>query len=293
MDWGFRCNCNNCGEYGIESYVKNILKEDEDKRFRTACVATERRLKGKHEYVITNGEIDEKVSGWACISIERFLEEFPETVLEILNRALLNLGRMISHPGDIIECSKSNRFVFFSKNISQMLNVARQFEKLGYVELSSVTMGGSFVLAIQPEGWKEIQELTVISGLDSNQAFVAMCFDPSEKDVYDEGIKPALKACELKSIRIDLKEHNEDIVDEILMEIKRSRCVVADFTGGRQGVYFEAGFARGLGIPVIWLVHKDRLDDLHFDTRQYNHILYKNAEELRKKLENRIRATVL
>ena len=60
--------------------------------------------------------------------------------------------------------------------------------------------------------------------------------------------------------------------------IGKSQCVIADFTGNRGGVYFEAGFALGLDIPVIWLVddhwwnetdeHGKRINDIHFDTRQ-------------------------
>ena len=58
------------------------------------------------------------------------------------------------------------------------------------------------------------------------------------------------------------------------------------------GVYFEAGFAMGLGIPVIWLCRKDDLENAHFDTRQYNHIPWESAEDLRSQLRDRIIATV-
>jgi hypothetical protein len=49
----------------------------------------------------------------------------------------------------------------------------------------------------------------------------------------------------------------------------------------------------GLGIPVIWTVRKDQIDQTHFDTRQYNHITYETADELRAKLRNRIKATIV
>jgi hypothetical protein len=42
--------------------------------------------------------------------------------------------------------------------------------------------------------------------------------------------------------------------------------LVADFTGQRGGVYWEAGFAQGLGIPVIRTCKSDELWKLHFDT---------------------------
>jgi hypothetical protein len=50
--------------------------------------------------------------------------------------------------------------------------------------------------------------------------------------------------------------------------------------------------AAAINIPVIWTVRKDQIDNLHFDTQQYNHITYKNADDLRKQLANRIKATV-
>lgn len=41
-------------------------------------------------------------------------------------------------------------------------------------------------------------------------------------------------------------------------------------------LFFEAGFVKGLGREVIFTVRKEDSDQLkdHFDTRQYNHIVY-------------------
>ena len=93
-------------------------------------------------------------------------------------------------------------------------------------------------------------------------------------------------------MRIDKTEHNDKICDRIISEIRTSGLVIADFTGQRGGVYFEAGYAMGLGIPVIWTCRSSDVDGLHFDTRQYNHISWDSAEDLRIKLVNRIRATL-
>jgi nucleoside 2-deoxyribosyltransferase len=69
--------------------------------------------------------------------------------------------------------------------------------------------------------------------------------------------------------------------------------MIADFTLHRKGVYFEAGFAMARGIPVIFSCRSDELEQTHFDTRQYNHIVWETAKELNAKLSDRIRATVL
>jgi nucleoside 2-deoxyribosyltransferase len=91
---------------------------------------------------------------------------------------------------------------------------------------------------------------------------------------------------------VDQVEHVGKIDDEIMVQIRKSRFIVADFTGHRSGVYFEAGFALGLGLPVIWTCRKDELSKLHFDIRQYNCIDWVDAADLRKRLAFRIEAAV-
>jgi hypothetical protein len=46
----------------------------------------------------------------------------------------------------------------------------------------------------------------------------------------------------------------------------------------------------GLGRPVIWLCEKEDLKNVHFDTRQYNTIDYKDADDLQTRLQFRIEA---
>jgi nucleoside 2-deoxyribosyltransferase len=114
----------------------------------------------------------------------------------------------------------------------------------------------------------------------------------SMRPIYEDGISTAIEALGYRSLRVDNKEHIGKVDDLIMAEIQESRFVVADFTGHRGGVYFEAGYALGLGLPVIWTCREDNIEKLHFDIRQYNCIKRATAEELREKLGNRLRATV-
>ena len=144
------------------------------------------------------------------------------------------------------------------------------------------------------EGYRHIAEQE--THVATTQAFVAMWFHDSMNDAFENGIKPAIEAAGYKPLRIDQKPDVNKIDDEIIAEIRRSRFLVADFThgdeGARGGVYFEAGFAEGLGIPVIYTCRKDMMDKLHFDTRQYAHIVWKTSRELHDGLLNRIRARI-
>jgi len=148
---------------------------------------------------------------------------------------------------------------------------------------------------ITPDGYAYLSGLEK-TPIDLKQVFVAMWFDESMKDGYEKGIVPAIREAGYEPLRIDQKEHNNKIDDEIIAEIKRSRFLIADFTqgetGARGGVYYEAGFAHGLNIPVIFTCHKDAIDDVHFDTRQYNHIFWENSEDLYIRLTQRISAVI-
>lgn len=148
---------------------------------------------------------------------------------------------------------------------------------------------------VTPDGHARIAELTQKHSA-SAQAFVAMWFDSSMIDAYEKGIAPAIREAGFEPLRIDGKQHNNKIDDEIIAEIRRSRFVVADFTegptGARGGVYYEAGFAHGLGMPVIFTCSAATFSNVHFDTRQYNHIVWTDAEDLRRQLTHRISATI-
>ena len=124
----------------------------------------------------------------------------------------------------------------------------------------------------------------------STQGFVAMWFSPTMDKTYKEGIEPAVRLAGYTSMIIKDKEHVNKIDDEIVAEIRRSAFLIADFTGHRGGVYFEAGFAMGLGLPVIWTCNKDAIDDLHFDIRQYNCLDWSEPSDLRRRLQKRIEA---
>ena len=99
---------------------------------------------------------------------------------------------------------------------------------------------------------------------ESTQCFVAMWFHESTNEAFDSGISPALEETGYDPFRIDRKEHINRIDDEIIAEIRRSKFMVADLTHGedepRGGVYYEAGFAFGLNIPVIHTCREDLID---------------------------------
>jgi nucleoside 2-deoxyribosyltransferase len=150
---------------------------------------------------------------------------------------------------------------------------------------------GTLFVGVTGDGLERVEQLRAVA-INSEQGFVAMWFNDDLKVAWDDGFTKGIQAAGYQPLRIDGKEHNHKICDEIVAEIRRSRFVVADFTGHRGGVYYEAGFAAGLGVPVVFTCRKDGLKDLHFDVRQFNTIDWTDAGDLAARLEARICATI-
>ncbi|OVE76779.1 hypothetical protein BVX97_00450 [bacterium E08(2017)] len=180
-----------------------------------------------------------------------------------------------------IACSKDQgEFLYYVDYLEEATLVKRWDASHPYVRLS-----------ITPAGWDYLNGLQHWNR-ESTQAFIAMWFDESLDDAFENGIKKIQETTGYDVFRVDKEQFNEKICDRIMADIRKSLFLVADVTGHRQGVYFEAGFAMGLNIPVIWTCREDAKDDIHFDTRQYNHIIWSDADDLAKKLTDRIIATI-
>ena len=152
-------------------------------------------------------------------------------------------------------------------------------------------------LLVTPKGFAHHEE----SGktIDSSRVFVAMWFSEEMDEVYDEAIAPAIRAAGYEPVRVDREDHIGKIDDEIIAQIRRARFIIADFTAAdkekpRGGVYYEAGFAYGLGREVIYTCRADFVEALHFDTRQFNHLIWEMGKlpDFRKALQFRIERNI-
>ena len=229
-------------------------------------------------------------------NVEKILDSVavPNGPLEQIDEIVKYIRKKTPHFGaDVWIDHRTEYPVAFARNESEFASLLREAEEIGYIKLRQSE--GKYLCSLAREGWKRIDELRRM-GRDSNKAFVAMSFkkdDPTLMDAWREGIQPALDKTGWKPIRMDLLEHNEKIDDRMIAEIRRSGLLVADLTGHRQNVYFEAGFAMGLGIPVIYTCRESDAESVHFDMRQYKYIAWTDGADLRQKLRQRIEATGL
>lgn len=69
------------------------------------------------------------------------------------------------------------------------------------------------------------------------------------------------------------------IDNQIRAAIRASRFVIADLSLDNNGAYFEAGFAEGLGLPVIYTCEASKFDarTTHFDTNHMHTVKWDGA----------------
>jgi nucleoside 2-deoxyribosyltransferase len=256
-------------------------------------------IMGKPYLVCTKEElpdIDTEIKqALTVVSNIELLDDFPKNILEIQRRALINIYRKHPEYGqDVLRRENINLYDFFSRGYEDWAFILEAMRSKNWINVNiAKPPNGLFALSspfiIAEDGWLEIEKL--IENNYSKRIFVAMWFDESMNKAYS-AIEKAIKDCGMEAVGIDRKEHNNEISGKILLEIKRGKMIVADVTGQRNGVYFEAGFAMGQQKTVIWSCKEDDMKNVHFDTRQYNHVVWKDEYDLYIKIKNRLLAAI-
>ncbi len=253
---------------------------------------------------VTTALIQLRKSGERCPEVTRTLvqEAFrkqPLPVHERADRLLRFLSDQTQTVGEYVQVSPENcnGACAWSESVEwrEVHFLLQYLRERGWIQTGTLAWN-MFKGSVTVEGYIRIEETQV--NADISQAFVAMWFDPSMDEAYNKGIKPGIERSGYKPLKIADKPDVDKIDDEIIGEIRRSRFVVADFThgaaGARGGVYYEAGFAYGLGLHVIRSCRKDIIDnkELHFDVRQHYHVVWETPDQLRDGIEQRIRAII-
>jgi len=149
------------------------------------------------------------------------------------------------------------------------------------------TIGALTLAASSPQATSP--EVEVDAHVQKGYAFVAMAMDhenPQLPDVLDS-IKEAADRCGLVAERVDEPTSNERITDRILESIRKAEYVIVDLTDSRPNVFYEAGYAQGLGKTPIYVARTGT--HLEFDLKDYPVIFFENMRALKDGLEKRLR----
>lgn len=291
-----------------------VRKSDSKGRFIYKCLRCGKfKISQTAERSAEKKNLGAKLSGWI-----RNLFELGMDIPEINNKSLTeieqsipdytpsdkqylflrNISRRSKYPGDQVSISPIFDYpLAWASAPDEILFYIRFLVERGLLvwtdnkEFSLASNNGSISVTVSPYGWKYLDEYEQ-RAIELSQAYVAMSFSESMNKLWEKAIKPAINEAGYKVCRVDSKEHTDKINAKIIAEIRNSLFVVAEVTEHKRVVYFEAGYAIGRNLPVIWCVRKDDLDNVHFDTRQYNHVVWKTPDELKEKLYDVICAVV-
>ena len=123
-------------------------------------------------------------------------------------------------------------------------------------------------ITLSLDGW-ERYETEKRGGFEGNYGFIAMQFGDADFDTFVlKVVKQSLKE-EFGYDIVDMRDVSEaGIIDNIMrVQIRDAAFVIADLTHENRGAYWEAGYAEGLGKPVIYICEKTKFDErrTHFE----------------------------
>ena len=149
-----------------------------------------------------------------------------------------------------------------------------ELDKLGTIKFGDISpeRGVSpsfFFVTLTLDGWEQY-EAEKRGEFGGNYGFIAMQFGDSELDPFVKNIvKPTVK----EGIGYDLVDMRDvgraGVIDNIMRtKIRDAAFVIVDLTHDNSGAYWEAGYAEGLGKPVLYICEKTKFDEkkTHFDT---------------------------
>lgn len=183
-------------------------------------------------------------------------------------------------------------------DFENLLLVIEYAHDCGYIAEMPEGIGGSFagLVRLTFRGWAFLDELKK-GGVSSRNAFMAMQFgDPALDAVYRDYFKEAVAATGFDLKRLDEGQPAGLIDDRLRVEIRQSRFLIADLSHHNKGAYWEAGYAEGLGKPVIYTCRRDAFEKgaPHFDTNHHLTVIWDPSDLAAAvaKLKDTIRATL-
>jgi len=320
------CHCPACGVYGLTVDAQKRLRIDDFNDTQKGFIAIHIRDAWEN-----NGR-QVRVGPLSFEDLQAFIKKGRPDPLERIDRALIRFADPSGVITDFRAVGVKEDFPLYQcTSPEELVNVLRMLVQEGWVDEFDRNTPQSG-LRINAKGYARLRELQQVNQ-DSRQGFVAMWYADEMKAVYENAIRPAIEFTEagqdaprFRAVRVDSVEHVNDINDEMIAQIRRSKFLVCDLTGYRGGVYFEAGFAYGLGLPVIYTCRQDWCDadvfiddrdrpvtelkdshgrwvsikkeGIHFDLAHRNRIVWQGdtADQLaafRKQLTHRIQAVVV
>lgn len=288
---GFQCTIHPSVWYGEQ---KEVIKRFHQiyLQMKRARYISKNGQRGKYYFFYEEESVGKSRDDFQKVNVAELMRSYPRSFMDKMERSLYNLSKEYPIFGWKISPDSKMFHLLYCETKEDK---GRQIEILGILDVLCELGYLDHDLSnyrISAKGWEKVSQME--QNESNNQGFIAMSFSDETKSISDS-FKVAITKCGYIPRRIDEKEHNNQIVPEILFEISRSKFVVVDVTYPNYGAYYEAGYAEALGKEVIICCRKDIFTSdakPHFDIAQKSSIVWKDEEDLVNRLYRRIEATV-
>lgn len=298
-DAGLSVDCPRCGRFfisdtlGADGLVPSIQNAPDSDRARAVI-----------SYAIRKGQQSGEWFKLLSYNFDEILkQDYLPNPAEQMDKLLLWVGNNQKSAGEGMRFPLSDALgVMGGQRDSDVVFMIQELHEAGYVSEPRVKNQGASCMRLTLKGWKLFQKLKQ-GEFDSRKAFMAMPFGESDLDsFFRDHWKPAVKEAGFDLMRVDEKPEAGSITNRMRVEILTSKFVLVELTKSNSGAYWEAGFADGLGKPVIYLCNEDFAnkkgtykDDggIHFDIAHEQSVYWnpKNMDQAVLDLKNVIRAT--
>lgn len=301
---GWRVKCDRCGSFDItEDAMEELARaanRHPGKRSHVSGFIRNRResikasgARQERLLIVTSRKNVENTTD--CTGLDDILANYPLAPQDRLDALLTHLvWKSDNMPGTSIQLDMHRDMSLgYAEGDYAFRYLLDQLADDGLISVEFVNPSNVALLKVTVKGWNRAAELER-GKLASKplQGFVAMSFDPTTRAEWQPGLTAGITNAGYVPYIVDMAEYVGSITDQLIAEIRKSRFVVADLTGHRPNVYYEAGFADGLGIPVFYTCKQEEQKEVHFDKRQENIIFWKDTDDLATRLQNRIEATL-
>ena len=233
----------------------------------------------------------EKDGGESDVYVDVTKIPIPINHFDKVDRSLMNICRLYGESTFNLNTVIGMRCLLCTKD-EERLARENSLLNFGYITKTN-SRNDSEKYIISKEGWQRLDEMRRKNS--DKTGFIAISFGDETKEIR-EALKSSISECGFEPVLINEKEHNNQIVPEIRKCIQKCRFLVMDCSEPNHGAYYEAGMAVGYGKEVIICCNKERFHDKntrpHFDIAQQSMVLWKDLEDLKDKLMNRILHTV-
>lgn len=282
----WKYTCKYCGSYEVDDDLDIVEILKSLKKYKNSNELEKDKLKTQCEVRRINDEFNE--SPYLTEEKIKTIINLPDkSIKEQFDLFLLNLYK--NNFNDDLEILRIKSWIMDSGILRK---IAQKAEEKKFIKVQ-FTIGGSFIFIekLTFDGIEYVEENLLQPNQNSKKIFLAFKFDDELNNIFKNDISDMLKSLDLNPVIVnqDTTSHDEKISDKIISEIKSSRILIADLTHHSQNVYYEIGYAMGMGIPVILTCKKGFMEKVAFDISQYPVFEWEDKDELKEKIKNRVK----